>query len=361
MTLRVGFVGHGWVNREVWGPRAANDQRCEVVGVCDPRLAGSEVAGVRAVASVEELLLDRPDLVVVAPPNRWHHAAAADLLNHGVAVFLEKPACLTTAELDDLQARATDRGTHLLIGRPACQRNDVALLRRWVRAHGCGPLEISVEWLRRNGIPAPGTWFTRRAEAGGGALLDLGWHLADVALDLVNESAEVTEVTCRLFPAPADCAVSVSASWRGPSADASGTVDVEVDGLLGAGLSDGSTLGLRASWLTDVPVDRTTVTVAGHDSSGMPVTAALVSTFGFSSSRVDQPGVRFEDRTGVRWVPTTAPVGAEYDAQWAEIVLSVGSGVTLERPARRSREVMCLLERAYEYAGQPLGEVGALC
>ena len=51
-----------------------------------------------------------------------------------------------------------------------------------------GPIYYAkVGWVRRQGIPTLGSWFTRRATAGGGPLMDLGVHMLDIVLYLLDE------------------------------------------------------------------------------------------------------------------------------------------------------------------------------
>ena len=56
-------------------------------------------------------------------------------------------------------------------------------------------------WFRRTGIPKLGTWFGNKAIAGGGCLLDIGVHLLDLCLYLMDnfEPVSVTGATYTKF------------------------------------------------------------------------------------------------------------------------------------------------------------------
>ncbi|MCK9911343.1 Gfo/Idh/MocA family oxidoreductase, partial [Microbacteriaceae bacterium K1510] len=47
-------------------------------------------------------------------------------------------------------------------------------------------------WIRRNGIPGWGSWFTRKELAGGGPLIDIGVHMLDLTLWLVGHPKPVS-------------------------------------------------------------------------------------------------------------------------------------------------------------------------
>jgi len=63
-------------------------------------------------------MLDREqlDLVSIVVPTRYHHAVAADVIDHGVALLIEKPIAATIDEGRDLIERARQRGVLLTVG-----------------------------------------------------------------------------------------------------------------------------------------------------------------------------------------------------------------------------------------------------
>ncbi|MFE1935443.1 Gfo/Idh/MocA family protein [Streptomyces sp. NPDC059474] len=339
-ALRVGLLGYGWVNRTVWLPRIRRHPRLELAAVHDP-----EAAGAPAATSWAGLLDARPDVVVIGTPNHTHAALASAVLERGIPVVVEKPLCLSRAEFDVLAERA--RGVGLLVSRAAVRREDV---RRLAGALPPGPLTVRASWLRAGGVPRPGSWFTGRATAGGGALLDLGWHLADVALGLLGRPPLVTVAAELRTPGGEHAGGHTPgrATWRGDGAG-TGPVDVEVDGTVRAEFEGGARLVLRAAWESEAATDRTRFDVEGGGERRV-----LTGTFGFSPNRVTEPALTAWGPDSYRRVTLPDPVGREYDAQ-VEAIVGFASG-TLDWAAElaESAAVMDLLEAAYRASGRPL-------
>ncbi|MFI6287515.1 Gfo/Idh/MocA family protein [Streptomyces sp. NPDC051018] len=373
-VLRTGLVGFGWINAKVWLPRLRAHPHFEVVGVHDPLLtasagstgsAGSAGAAAAAglppdtiAARLPDLLARDLDLAVVGTPNHLHERTAGAALDAGVATLIEKPLCLSTAELDRLNARSWATGAPFQISRPSPRRLDVARLQYLVRQMCAGPVQVRAEWLRAAGVPRPGSWFTRRDEAGGGALLDLGWHLAEVAQGLLPGSQR-TGLTAELRE-PAPDAARGAARWRGDSPAAggqdpdTGVFDVETDGRLRAHYRDGSVLSLRAAWASEVTVDTTTIEVRGTTADGERCRLELVTTFGFSPNRVTRPVLRvWRGSRSTEWSVETVP-GKEYDDQLDATLAMVRRSAPWRVELRGTAEVLGLLEDAYRIAGRPL-------
>jgi len=119
--VTVGLVGLGY-----WGPnllRVLHELReVSVSWICDRDLerlqrVADRYPAVTPTCSFEDLLTD-PDLdaIVIATPVFSHYALASLSLDAGKHTFVEKPLAPSTAQADDLIARADERGLILMCG-----------------------------------------------------------------------------------------------------------------------------------------------------------------------------------------------------------------------------------------------------
>jgi predicted dehydrogenase len=186
-AVRFGLIGAGgiaeYTARDILGhPDAA------IVAIADPSRARAEALAARCGAialddPAELLARAEVDAVYIAVPNRLHAPLAIAALAAGKHVLLEKPFTTSLAEAEETVAEAERHGRLLMLGMN--QRFDPAVQRaRALSADGqLGDVyHAKAWWRRRAGIPRIGSWFTNRAESGGGALLDIGVHMLDATL-----------------------------------------------------------------------------------------------------------------------------------------------------------------------------------
>ncbi|GLX11613.1 Gfo/Idh/MocA family oxidoreductase [Microbispora sp. NBRC 16548] len=351
-NVRVALVGLGWAGREIWLPRLEGHERYTVTAVVDPDPAARAAVAGRlggaappASASVEELDPDALDLAVVAVPNHLHAPVAARLLARGVPVFLEKPVCLSVEEADRLAAAEREGGAVLLAGSAARHRADVRAL--LALAGELGPIRhVDLAWVRARGVPGAGGWFTRREHAGGGALVDLGWHLLDTVAPVLGSA--VFEQVVGTVSADFIDNDALRARWRGDGAGgpdgAPGDVEDTARGFL---VTDGGiSVALRTSWASHVSRDVTTITLEGGEG-----TASLRCTFGFSTNR-EKASVLARTRHGVT-VPIPVPaerVGVEYTRQLDELPALLADPAQRGAAIARARRMIGAIGRLYDSA-----------
>ncbi|MFE6064613.1 Gfo/Idh/MocA family protein [Streptomyces sp. NPDC056431] len=363
MSVRVAVVGLGWAGRELWLPRLREHPAFDVVAVVDPSAASraayengqardgdgdGDGDGVRearpaVLADVDELDRRSVDLAVVAVPNHLHAEVAVALLQRGIPVFVEKPVCLNSAEAEKLAQAETDGGAVLLAGSASRYRGDIGVLLDLVPSLGT-VRHVELAWTRARGVPKAGGWFTSRNQAGGGVLLDLGWHLLDT-LDAILGPVPMVQVA----GAVSDDFVndpSWGAAWRqdGPQAELRGDVEDTARGFLVS--EHGTSVALRAGWASHAARDLTLIRVEG--SAG---TATLRCVFGFSPNREPVPTLTLtrEGRTEDIALPAE-PIGVEYGRQLDDLPRLLGDPAHRGSAVADIRRNIRITERFYEAA-----------
>ncbi|MER7185825.1 HAD-IA family hydrolase [Streptomyces hyaluromycini] len=343
--VRVAVIGSGWAARSIWLPRLTAHPAFTVVGVVDPDPAARAAAGggtLPAFASVADLPAGAVDLAVVAVPNHLHAPVAETVLRAGVPAFVEKPVCLTSAEVDRLAAAEAAGAATLLAGSAARFRGDVQTLLEL--AGTVGELRhLSVGWVRARGIPDGAGWFTRRSLSGGGALVDLGWHLLDAVGPLLPPGPfrhVVGSVSDDFINDP-----RLRASWR-RDGSAGGRGDVE-DTARGFLVTErGLSVSVTASWASHQPSDVTTLVVEG--STG---TLSLTCTFGFSPDRRGGPVLTLTRGGEVEAVPVPdETVGTEYDRLLDDLATRWSDHAARGAAILEARRTVDAIERLYASA-----------
>ena len=249
-----------------------------------------------------------------------------------------------------MAAAAVASGRHLAVNFPQRFRPEVLALGRFIESGRLGTLrEIRCGWIRRNGVPGAGTWFTDKARAGGGALIDLGSHMLNLVL-LVAGRRAVRRVRCTLERS----LESTEAQWykeaggSGGAAGGAGPFDVET-GAVARFVMDGQlAVSLEASWHGDVEADRTYLHVTGANG-----TASIESLFGLNPV---EPRVNYGLRVWVEGVliHETAPSRDRlygYRAQLCAFLDTIRSGRLDISPALPdSIATTSLIGRLYEAA-----------
>ncbi len=344
--VRVAVVGLGWAGRTIWLPRLTAHPAYRVTAVVEPGPGGAEhVPSGAALLADADLLGPDVDLAVVAVPNHLHTPVAERLLARGIPVFLEKPVCLSAAEADRLAAAERAGGTVLLAGSAARYRPDVAALTEL--AADLGPIRhVDLAWVRASGVPDAGGWFTSRRLSGGGALVDLGWHLLDTAQAVLGGDVRFPSVLGSLS---ADFVNDGrrGAGWRGTEGP-HGAGDVE-DTARGFLLTDtGVSVAVRASWASHESVDTTRITVEGATGS-----ATLECTFGFSPNRRVPRLTRTRDGVTTEVPLPGEAVGTEYVRQLDELPALLADPASRGAAVNRAHHTISVIERLYAAARAP--------
>lgn len=199
--LRIGVLGGGAIARASHIPGYAANENCELTAIAD--ILPSSLAGVREkwhfeheYSDCSELLQkERPDLVSICLPNKYHARYAIEAMECGCDVILEKPVAVSMEEAEAIKAAQQRTGRRLAV----CfshRFNPLAIAARdAVLAGKIGePYMIHVRFAHTGPYPgwAKTDWFYNPEMAGGGAVLDMGIHAIDLAHWFIGDIKAVT-------------------------------------------------------------------------------------------------------------------------------------------------------------------------
>ena len=202
----VGIIGLGFGRAHI---PAFQSQGCEVVAVCqrDQKVA-REIATRYGVSGVFERWQDmleqtRPDIVVIASPPAIHRDIAVAALEAGAHVLCEKPLAMTAEEGREMIAAAQRTKRTAMT---SFNWRYIAAMQRLHTMAEAGFLgrvfHINVRWMGARGADeeAPITWRMDRAQAGHGAMGDMGVHVIDLIRWSFGEFKQLTAQAGIAYP-----------------------------------------------------------------------------------------------------------------------------------------------------------------
>ncbi len=250
MALKIGIVGAGWMAAyHVAGFRSAG---AEVVAITDKNTAAAQQAAEKygvsmTFAEAGEMYGALPDLdaVSIITPNAFHHPLVLEALARGKHVFCEKPPALNAKHVAEMADAAKKQGKTLMFNFNNRARPEAYALRDYIRSGTVGRINSAqATWIRRNGIPGFGGWFTTKKLSGGGPLIDL-IHMIDLALHFMGYP-EPAFVLGQTFSDLIDNQ-EFKGPWGIPDIQG-GVTDVEAAAHGFVTFKTGQVLSLRNSW-----------------------------------------------------------------------------------------------------------------
>ncbi|ELY85717.1 Gfo/Idh/MocA family protein [Natrialba taiwanensis] len=201
----------------------------------------------------DELVVDDAvDAVVVTTPNRFHEPITVAALEAGCDVLVEKPLAHTLESAERIAAAEAESDGFCMVGFHNRHAASMAMFEEHHARGRFGELtHIEANYVRRRGVPGPGSWFTNKDLSGGGALLDIGVHALDLALYALDfpEITEVSGIARTTFGGREDYA---DPDGFGDNWDANAeTYDVDDSVSAFIRCADGQTVSLEAAWATN--------------------------------------------------------------------------------------------------------------
>ncbi len=247
--LRVGVVGTGVGRLHLDGFKQLVDD-VEIVALCDVdetrlnEMADKYNVPLRYTDYNQLFSSGKIDAVTIALPNNLHAPVSIAALEAGLHVLCEKPLAENIEagqKIVDITAGASGK---FMICFNRRYRPDVQWIKEMIDTGQLGRVyQVRAGWLRETGIPGWGGWFTSKQVAGGGPLIDLGVHVLDIVMWLLN------------YPDPLTVSADVQTNfgprgrktWRGNKQVAE-MYQVEDSATAFIRLADGVSLTLETNW-----------------------------------------------------------------------------------------------------------------
>jgi predicted dehydrogenase len=239
--IRIGIIGGGWPGQaHAKGYATAGGFKVAAIADLIPSRREkflSEHPGAKQYADANDLLADDDiDAVSVCLPNNLHAPVTIAALKAGKHVLCEKPPALNATEAKKIESAATKAGKIVMY---SVQRRfggaEQAAKQAIDKGYAGDVYHARGTWMRTRGIPIGTGWFIDKSKAGGGALIDIGVHLLDLAWHLLGQPKPTSAygVTHRRF-----------AHTLGDGK----TIDVDDAAFAMIRFENGKSLELAASW-----------------------------------------------------------------------------------------------------------------
>src|SRR5262245_27664684 len=199
--LKGAIVGFGNVARHGHWPAYQDSRSLRIAAIVDPHLNGDGPEGLPIFPSIAAATANLPlTFVDICAPPAAHAGLVLDALERGLHAIVEKPPVVTPDEFDRVAraARARQRvvlpvhnwrhAPALRDAADAVRRGDIGTLRS---------ATIDVWRVGACGSPGSSTWRHNRAVAGGGIVLDHGWHACYLMMEWFGGPPDTVDGWCQ--------------------------------------------------------------------------------------------------------------------------------------------------------------------
>lgn len=184
--IKTALLSYGMSGKVFHAPFLEFHQGFELAGSWErsKQLIQLDYPNVKSYTTIEEILHDDVDLVIVNTPVGTHFEYAKQVLLAGKHAVVEKAFTATAAEAQELMNLAKEKGLKLSVFQNRRWDSDLQTVKKVLSGKMLGELvEAEFHFDRYNPILSPKT-HKETANSGAGILKDLGPHLIDQALFL---------------------------------------------------------------------------------------------------------------------------------------------------------------------------------
>ncbi|MDZ4656115.1 MAG: Gfo/Idh/MocA family oxidoreductase [Bythopirellula sp.] len=255
--MKIGIIGAGAIGKK--HAEAAIKAGAEVGWVVDINselgLGLAQEYGAKYTESPDALWDDSSTpAVIIGVPNWLHKPFTIAALSAGKDVLLEKPMALNVQECHTIAHVAEEQKRVLQVGYVHRYTGVGRMAHSLVQEGRIGDIyHARANLFLRRGVPGLGRWFTNKEFSGGGALIDVGVHLIDLALFLLDfpEPVQVLGQTYENFGRRMKD-YDYEDMWSGPP-NYDGICNVEDAAEALIKFANGTTLEIHVAWAGNYP------------------------------------------------------------------------------------------------------------
>ncbi|MCU1439553.1 MAG: oxidoreductase [Rhodoglobus sp.] len=198
--IRTAIIGYGLAGQVFHEPLVASNPAysLDLVVTSNPERQAKAAQKYEVVATTEELLARSRDLdlVIIATPPPTHFEQARAVLEAGIALVVDKPFVVTTAEAETLIDISERQGVPLSVFQSRRWDGDFLTVKALVEQGAFGRIHRFESSFERWSVELRAEWQgATPVNEGGGVTFDVGSHLVDQALHLFGPATlEYAEV-----------------------------------------------------------------------------------------------------------------------------------------------------------------------
>ena len=184
--IKTALLSYGMSGKVFHAPFLHFHPGFEVFGAWErtKKLIQIDFPAVKSYSTIEELLEDDIDLVIVNTPVETHYEYAKKVLLAGKNAIVEKAFTTTVAQAQELAAIANEKGVKLAVFQNRRWDSDFKTVQKILSQELLGEIvEAEIHFDRYNPVLSP-KLHKETANSGAGILKDLGPHIIDQALCL---------------------------------------------------------------------------------------------------------------------------------------------------------------------------------
>ena len=284
--VKLGIIGCGWIAQYAYVPVLREIKNAIVLSVFDIDSSRAQqvcrvFSSAKAYEDMNSFFKSGVEAVIIATPNFSHVEYTLNALEKGISVLCEKPIAFLEKEIWEIGNMAKRHNALYVPGMVNRWRKDVQQMQSLLRSNKIGKVtDVSAGWIRKQGVPRPGTWFTNKELSGGGVLVDLGSHMLDICT-MIMEGREPEYYQLISAPLTSEAIKDVGAArWFKRNDPEELELNVESTAIVQITYRDGAKLRCNLSWLSSIENDCTYFKICGDKGE-----IELKTLFGFSTER----------------------------------------------------------------------------